>query len=155
VTPDSSWRTLAARSASCWDRKTALGAPSARQCEPRENGLRSSRLLRPPRFGRLRRLTNPFCLGNARFLRTRERPEGNLGATVMATAGVGPRRAMIRRRGKRGRIRRAEATEAYENRTLLTNDAPGLWEKRLGTRMIQPNSAIRRDSPIGAVPAKF
>jgi hypothetical protein len=33
------------------------------------------------------------------------------------------RRAMIRRRGKRGRIRRAGTTEAYENRTQLTNDA--------------------------------
>jgi hypothetical protein len=30
---------------------------------------------------------------------------------------------MIRRRGKRGRIRRAEAAEAYENHTVLTNDA--------------------------------
>jgi hypothetical protein len=30
---------------------------------------------------------------------------------------------MIRRRGKRGRIRRAEAVEAYENHTVLTNDA--------------------------------
>jgi len=37
-----------------------------------------------------------------------------------------PRRAMIRRRGKRGRIRRAEAAEAYENNTLLTNDARGM-----------------------------
>jgi len=35
----------------------------------------------------------------------------------------GPRRAMIRRRGKRGRIWRAGTTEAYENRTQLTNDA--------------------------------
>jgi hypothetical protein len=34
-----------------------------------------------------------------------------------------PRRAMIRRRGKRGRIGRAGAIEAYENRTQLTNDA--------------------------------
>ena len=41
-----------------------------------------------------------------------------------------PRRAPIRRRGKRGRIWRAGATKAYENRTQLTNDAcnllPGL-----------------------------
>jgi hypothetical protein len=29
---------------------------------------------------------------------------------------------MIRRRGKRGRIRRAEAAEAYEKSALLTND---------------------------------
>jgi hypothetical protein len=34
-----------------------------------------------------------------------------------------PRRAEIRRRGKRGRIGRAGAIEAYENRTQLTNDA--------------------------------
>jgi hypothetical protein len=39
---------------------------------------------------------------------------------------------MIRRRGKRGRIRRAEAVEAYENRANLTNDAPGLRKKRPG-----------------------
>jgi len=34
-----------------------------------------------------------------------------------------PRRAMIRRRGKRGRTWRAEAPEAYEARTQLTNGA--------------------------------
>jgi hypothetical protein len=39
---------------------------------------------------------------------------------------------MIRRRGKRGRIRRAEAVEAYENQAILTNDAPGLPKKRPG-----------------------
>ena len=37
-----------------------------------------------------------------------------------------PRRAPIRRRGKRGRIWRAGAHEAYENRTQLTNDAQNL-----------------------------
>jgi hypothetical protein len=37
-----------------------------------------------------------------------------------------PRRAMIRRRGKRGRIWRAEAPEAYEARTQLTSDAQNL-----------------------------
>jgi hypothetical protein len=47
-----------------------------------------------------------------------------------------PRRAMIRRRGKRSRIRRAEAVKAYENDTLLTNDARGLSKKDLGTVVI-------------------
>ena len=56
----------------------------------------------------------------------------------MEAADEGPRRAMIRRRGKRGRIRRAEAAEAYENHTVLTNDASGMWKKRLGTLTMQP-----------------
>ena len=118
MTPDSSRWTLAARSASCWERKTALGAPSDRQCEPNENGRGSSRRLRLRRFGRLRRLTTPFWLGIG------PAPHTLRGGWVAAarTANERPRRAMIRRRGKRGRIRRAEAAEAYENRTRLTND---------------------------------
>jgi hypothetical protein len=44
-----------------------------------------------------------------------------------------PRRAMIRRRGKRGRIRRAEAAEAYENRNLLTSDARDLQKTEVHT----------------------
>jgi hypothetical protein len=43
-----------------------------------------------------------------------------------------PRRAEIRRRGKRGRIGRAGAIEAYENRTQLTNDAPKRPSDRSG-----------------------
>jgi hypothetical protein len=67
---------------------------------------------------------------------------------AVRTAGEGPRRAMIRRRGKRGRIRRAEAAEAYENRTVMTNDAPGISKECLGTMTIQPISPTRRDSGI-------
>jgi hypothetical protein len=43
-----------------------------------------------------------------------------------------PRRAMIRRRGKRGRIWRAEAPEAYEARTQLTSDAQNLQFVQVG-----------------------
>jgi hypothetical protein len=62
---------------------------------------------------------------------------------------------MIRRRGKRGRIRRAEAAEAYENHTAMTNGAGWIREECLGTLTIQPISAARRTSAICADLAKF
>jgi hypothetical protein len=62
---------------------------------------------------------------------------------------------MIRRRGKRGRIRRAEANEAYENRTLLTNDAPGLSKKCLDEAAIPLISPTWRRPGISADLAKM
>jgi hypothetical protein len=46
---------------------------------------------------------------------------------------------MIRRRGKRGRIRRAEANEAYENHALLTNDRRRLPKLSRSRGMIRPH----------------
>jgi hypothetical protein len=57
-----------------------------------------------------------------------------------------PRRAMIRRRGKRGRIRRAEAAEAYENRNLLTSDARNLPKGEVHTPPALCGSASRRST---------
>jgi len=62
---------------------------------------------------------------------------------------------MIRRRGKRGRIRRAEAAEAYENHTPMTNDALWISEECLGTMTIQPISRTRPNSEIRASLSKF
>ena len=68
---------------------------------------------------------------------------------------IRPRRAMIRRRGKRGRIRRAEAAEAYENHTVMTNGARRISKECLGTMTIQSISPTRWSSEIRADLAKF
>ena len=68
---------------------------------------------------------------------------------------IRPRRAMIRRRGKRGRIRRAEAAEAYENHTVMTNGAGWISKECLGTMTIRPNTRNRGTSGIRTDLAKF
>jgi hypothetical protein len=50
----------AARNASLWVRKTALGAPSARQCEPSESGRGSSWRRRTPLGARFDRPISLF-----------------------------------------------------------------------------------------------
>jgi hypothetical protein len=143
VTPESSCRTLAARRASCWDRKTALGAPSARQCDPREKGRFSRRPPRAPRAGLFLRLTASILPGICHL------PcQGEIRARFAVHRGLKrPRRAMIRRRGKRGRIRRAGASAAYENRTQLTSDA-GISAQGARCETIHRK---RRDRPRGNV----
>jgi hypothetical protein len=62
---------------------------------------------------------------------------------------------MIRRRGKRGRIRRAEAAEAYENHTVMTNGALWISEECLGTMTIQSISQTPQTPAIRTDLAKF
>jgi hypothetical protein len=128
-------RTLAARSASCCDAKTALGPPSARQCDPMEKGRSPPRALRARRPGLFRRLIAPFC----RELPVSGRAWRQFGWNTRRLGCEVPRRAMIRRRGKRGRIRRAEAAKAYENSALLTNDGGGPPKLRRAHGMIRQN----------------
>ena len=71
---------------------------------------------------------------------TRVRARAAPGRPARETVGAEmPRRAMIRRRGKRGRIRRAEAAEAYEKSALLTNDAGSSQKTTWAQGMIRPD----------------